>query len=267
MTRGGRWRLYGFVALFLLFPAPARAGFFSVILVGGAAGSSSILELGNFNYSHGNGQVGLNSLLSDGTHKGSTGGGNVFFTPMGLPILLNLSDGYGYLSSPGAPSELPPGVVSGSPSPVAPVAGGSLPSDAALLGITNTAGESADGSRIIKAFLTDPESNPLGEAKITIPQGGWWVLGISPLRSTDPDPGPEPGGDPFPDDEEEPDTGNDPGTPPDVDPYPPPNYDPDPIPQPGPNVPEPSTLLMAAVGAGAWRFCWRKKPMRDRTPA
>ena len=38
----------------------------------------------------------------------------------------------------------------------------------------------SDGSRVLTVGVTDPNGNPLGNGQVTLPNGGWWVIGIGP---------------------------------------------------------------------------------------
>jgi hypothetical protein len=147
---------------------------------------------------------------------------------------LNLSDGSAYVSSGGAPDAARAGSSKGgSPSSSAPSAGGELPPDAALLGL-NLAEPDAAGARDLTAAVTDPNGNPLGNGKVTVPEGGWWVVGLTP-GTTEPPPSEPPPSEPPPSE-------------------PPPS---EPPPGEGPvATPEPSTMMLLGLGGltvGAWR--------------
>ena len=58
---------------------------------------------------------------------------------------------------------------------------------------------SSNGSRVLSVGVTDPNGNPLGSGQVTLPDGGWWVIGLGPGEkdggtTPPPDPGPIGGG-------------------------------------------------------------------------
>src|SRR5262249_51823327 len=75
------------------------------------------------------------------------------------------------------------------PASAAPTAGGTLPSNAALLGL-KLADPDAAGARALTAAITDPNGNPLGTGTVAVPGDGWWVVGLTPGATTDPPPPP-----------------------------------------------------------------------------
>ena len=129
--------------------------------------------------------IAVTQLSGGVTAEATTGGGSSFFGGVGTPVLLNLADGSAYLASGSAP--LGAKTAGGPPASAAPSAGGNVPSNAALFGV-NLA-ESNNGSRTLTATVTDSSGNKLGTGSIDVPDGGWWVLGLTPSVPL-PDPGP-----------------------------------------------------------------------------
>lgn len=229
------WVGIGVVVGWALSPASAQAvdGFW-VTLAAGLAGSSSPSSTDEFWFDtpHGPGLIGVNQLSGGTTAEAGTGGGTVFFGGAGTPVLLNLSNGSAYVSGGAAPDAAKAASAkSGSPASAAPTAGGTLPSNAALLGL-KLADPDAAGARALTAAITDPNGNPLGTGTVAVPGDGWWVVGLTPGATTDPPP------------------------PPPVDP-PPSHGGGGPV-----ATPEPSALLIVALGGlttGAWRRVARRK--------
>ena len=257
-------------------PNPARAGVW-VTLAAGLPGASAPASEGEFwfNTPHAPPLVAVNQLTGGATVEATTGGGSVFFGGAGTPVLLNVGDGSAYIASGSPPDGVkgraPSGGGSAAPATTAPVAGGDIPTAAALLGIA-LADPLADGSRGLTATVTDAGGTVLGTGTLTVPDGGWWVLGLTPgeqLPTPPPPPAPvEPTPTPAP---VEPTPTPPPveptpiPTPIPVDPFPtiPPPVEPMP-PAPVPTTPgggpvatpEPSSMVLVGLGGvcvGAWR--------------
>jgi hypothetical protein len=238
-----------------LSPSPARAadGFWVTLAAGlGSAGATSNNEFW-FDTPHGPPPIALTELSGGASAQASTGGGDVYFGGAGTPILLNTTDGAAYVSGGGPPAGAVTAATKGNKlASGGPTAGGALPSDAALLGIK--LGEpDTGGARGLTAALTDPNGNPLGSGSVLVPDGGWWIVGLTPGATTTPGPVDPPVIDPPP-----------------VDPPSEPPSEPGPVGPPGPlptggpvsATPEPSAGVLVALGglsAGLWRRLSRRK--------
>ena len=223
-------------------PTIAHAASVWVTLAAGLPGSEAATSSSEFHFDNPHAPNIAVSEISGGLGvEAVTGGGNSFFGGAGVPVLLNLADGSAYLASGSAPSAARTAGAGSTPASGAPVAGGSLPSNAALLGVKLA--EPSDGTRALTATITDSTGNTLGTGSLSVPDGGWWVLGLTPELQITPDPGPV--------------------NPPPVDSPPPIDPRPDPFPSTPPPTsnpvatPEPATLLMAAIG-GAAIHAWRR---------
>lgn len=244
MRRAPAWMAaIGVLIGWLAAPAAAQAASVWVTLAAGLPEVVAPTSTSDFFFDNPHApNIAVNQLTGGMTAEATTGGGSSFFGGAGTPVLLNLADGSAYLASgsppPGAKTEIAGATAASS----APVAGGSVPSNAALLGVT--VAEPDGGTRALTATVTDSAGNVLGNALLTVPEEGWWVLGLTPdPRQPTPDPGP----------------------------IILPPVDPDPIPEPLPTTspppsggpvatPEPGTLLLAAIGGFAVRAWRRTRP-------
>jgi hypothetical protein len=232
----------------LAAPAAAPAANLWVTLAAGIPGADTPTTSTDFTV--GNSNVAVTSLTGGISAEAATAGGNSFFGGVGTPVLLNLDNGSAYIASGGAsPAARSGGAGGGTRSSVAPVAGGTVPTDTALLGIDLAEPTAPGGSRSLTAKFTDSQGNTIGSGSVNVPDGGWWVIGLGPDTRTVPDPVPDPG--PI-------------DPPPPVDPIPQP---PVPTPPPGPTTggvatPEPGTLALAALG-GSTVYAWRRGRMRS----
>jgi hypothetical protein len=222
----------------------AQAGVW-MTLAAGLAGSSTPTETTEFWFDtpHGPPVVAIHQLSGGFTAETGTAGGTTFFSGAAVPVLLNLSDGSAYIASGSPPPEvLSKGAGGGTRASAAPDATAtSAPPGAALLGINVSDPE--DGTRTLKADVTDADGNVLGSGAIALPIDGWWVLGLGPKELTPPIDPPPPVDPPV-----EPPT---PTEPPIEPPLEPPSEPPVvvPPPQPGPvATPEPSTLVLLGIG-------------------
>lgn len=256
MRRSPAWRVgFGVLLVWAVAPAaaPAADGFW-VTLAAGMAGSDSSSAANEFWFDSPHGPpIAVNAVPSGATAEAGTGGGTVFFSGAGTPVLLNTSNGSAYIASSGAPDAAKAASGKGAAAAsAAPSAGGALPTDAALLGLKLADPDSAN-VRALTASVTDPNGNPLGSGSVGVPDGGWWVVGLSPGATTTPTPDPGPVVDPAP-------------TP-----------TPDPVPTPGPlsgsggtvTTPEPATMVMAGLGTltvAVWRTMKRRKAGESASP-
>ena len=170
----------------------------------------------------------------------TTDGGRTYFTGLGTPVVLNLSDGSASITGGSPPSGLAmhgPGESSaGSLASAAPQAGGPIPLNAALLGVSIAPG--TNGTKVLTVSISDSNGSSLGSDTLNIPDGGWWVIGLGP--------GQEPAPQPFPDPE----------------PTPTPLQDLPPSTTPG--VPEPATFALLASGT-VLVLPWLRRKGRVRT--
>lgn len=229
----------GVLAGWVASPATAQAGVWVTLAAGVAGGSAPSVE-GEFWFDspHGPPLVAVNQFNGGAVIEAQTGGGSVFFGGAGTPVLLNLSDGSAYVAGGTPPDSAKyrgPGGASGSPASASPSAGGTLPTDASLLGITQS--DPSLGQQTLTATVTDSLGNSLGSGTINLPTGdNWWVIGLTPGDKIPTDPGPT---DPGP---------TDPGP-----------TDPEPVPSPPMNnggsgsvtTPEPSTVALVGIGGTA----------------
>ena len=205
-------------------PGTARAGFISVLMAAGPDGSSSPSSLGSFQFSNPTGSplIGIGQLGGVSSAQANTAGGSAFFGGLGLPIVVNVSDGAAVLSSTGAPSGAVP---STGLSSVAPTAPDTIPAGAAVLD-ANLLPPAANGSQVLSVSVTDGLGTALGNGQVTVPAGGWFVLGLTRGVATTPPPVVPPVIDP----------------PPVVPPVGPP------VVPPTAATPEPATLVLAGLG-------------------
>jgi hypothetical protein len=208
----------------ILLPDISHAGW--ITLSAGVSGNTQSTTGTEFWYSSpATPSVAVNQLSGTGTVTAGTGGGLVFFSGLGTPVVLNLSDGSAYISggSPpaGATSHGPAGGSAGTPASRAPQASGPIPTDAILLGLWLAPG--TDGTKVLTVGVSASSGTGLGSGTLDIPVGGWWIIGLGPSQEPSPIPLPDP------------------------EPIPPPL--PVPTPSPAPGVPEPATLALVAWGA------------------
>jgi hypothetical protein len=232
----------------LLAGAPARAtaddGFW-VTIAAGAAGSSTPTDYSEFSFLSPHAPpVVVNELSSGLNVEAATAGGKTFFGNLGTPVLLPTGDGYATITPQGfsPPDGSLPRFAGGSQASGAPQTGPPPPGVNKLsAGLTGT----SKGEQVLAVGLTDENGNPLGVGVVTVPDGGWWVIGVGPGNLTLP---------------QDPTGGNGGGG--DID-DPPPGT---PFPTTGnndnnPTTPEPASLLMVAVGglgAAGWRRLRRR---------
>lgn len=159
--------------------------------VAGSAVATGYQELW-FETPHGPPPVAVTRLSGD-TVEATTGGGSSFFTGGAVPVVLHTTDGYAYLAGGPKPGDLSgalkrqtsggQGLASGVPDATATTP----PANAVLL-TADLGDPAANGARTLTVGLTDGLLNPLGSGSwsVTVPDGGWWVVGLGPGAS---DPG------------------------------------------------------------------------------
>ena len=231
-------------------PAPARAddGFW-VSIAAGVAGASAPSDYAEFWFDSPHGPaIAVNQLTGFGTIQATTGGGNTFFNGGATPVVLPTSDGYATLTNPDVANGSGglPRFAGGSLASGAPAVAGTVSTDGANLLSVDLGPKAGDGSQVVTVGVTDGNGNPLGNGQVTLPDGGWWVIGLGPGQNDQtPPPPPDPIGG---------------------------GEDPPPVPVPGPGpvdggdpgsvaTPEPGALVLAGLGgltAAGWRRLRRK---------
>lgn len=192
MRRAPAWIVVvGVVALWAVAPTHARAEGFWVTLAAGVAGADNPSDYSEFWFDSPHGPpVVINQLTGSFNVQAVTAGGNSFFSGEATPVLLPTSDGYATLTNRevangagGLPRFAGGTMASGPPQTAA-----TIPPDANLLSLDMT-DPAGDGSRVLTVGMTDPFGNLLGRGTITVPEGGWWVVGLGPgPRGDDDDP-------------------------------------------------------------------------------
>lgn len=235
-SQQGRVVLLGAV-VWLCLSSTVQAGW--ITLTSGSAGSSQPTATSEFWFgTAATPRVAIDSLSGTGVIQATTGGGSAYFSGLGTPALLNLSDGTATVAGgslpAGATARGPDGSLIGAPASAAPQVGGSVPLDFVRLGLILTA-PNAGGAWVLTASVLDTDGTELSTGSLIVPEGGWWVLGLG--ADSKPKPGPKP------------------------DPEPQPEPEPEPGPGPVPGVPEPGTAALAASGACLvlpWLRRWRR---------
>jgi len=163
-------------------PARAQDGFW-VSIAAGVAGASTPTSYHDwwFETPHGPPPVAV-TQLGGVTAQATTAGGSSFFNGAAVPVILTATDGYAYLTAGSTPSDLSQALKQqmaggrglASATPVANAA--SVPSSADLLTINQTT--SATGVSTLAVALTSPSGTSLVNGSVTVPGGGWWVIGL-----------------------------------------------------------------------------------------
>lgn len=210
MRRATAWGVVvGVLAACTAIPSTARADGFWTTIAAGASGSAAPSDYSEFWFDSPHGPPIAVTELSGTTAQAVTGGGTTFFSPPGTPVLLPTSDGYATLTNPDVANGSGglPRFAGGTQASGAPITAQPVPLDSNRL--SASLGAAADnGSRVLTVGVTDANGNPLGSGQVTLPGGGWWVIGIGPGQPDgqtpppDPDPiggGGDDGGNPIPD--------------------------------------------------------------------
>jgi len=242
MRRATAWGVVVGVLAVIATPSAAHAEGFWASIAAGAAGSASPSDYTEFWFDSPHAPPIAVTQLSGTTAQAITSGGTTFFSPAGTPVLLPTSDGFATLTNPDVANGSGglPRFAGGTQASGAPITAQPVPTDANQLSISK--GETAaNGSSVVSVGITNPNGATLGSGQVTLPGGGWWVIGIGP---GDPDPQTPPpvggggntgGGDPPPD------PGNGPP--------PPPPIDDGGKPSQGPAAtPEPATAVLIGLG-------------------
>jgi hypothetical protein len=185
----------GVLAVLTAMPSAAQAveGFWASIAAG-AAGAAQPSDYTEFWFDSPHGPPIAVTQLSGTTAQAVTGGGTTFFSPAGTPVLLPTSDGYATLTNPDVANGSGglPKFAGGTQASGAPLTAQPVPETSNSLSIAK--GEAAaDGSSVLTVGVTDPNGNPLGSGQVTVPDGGWWVIGIGPgEKDVQPPPDPDP---------------------------------------------------------------------------
>jgi hypothetical protein len=248
MRRATAWLVVvGVVAALAATPSQSSAEGFWATLAAGPAGASAPSSYNEFWFDTPHGPPLAVTQITGATAQAVTGAGSTFFTPAGTPVLLPTGDGYATLTNPdiangsgGLPRFADRAQASGPPQTGMPV-----PTDSNQLAL-DMSSPAGDGSRVLGVKITDANGNPLGGGQITVPEGGWWVIGLGPGEK---DMVPDPDPDPIPD--------------PDPEPEPPLPVPPTPPPGNGSvATPEPATALLLGIGGAsvaAWKRCRRSR--------
>ena len=241
MRRATAWIVVvGVLAAGAATPSGARAEGFWTTLAAGAAGASAPSDYTEFWFDTPHGPPLAVTQVTGSNVQATTGGGTTFFAPAGTPVLLPTSDGYATLTNPGVPNGSGglPRFAGGNQASGAPQTAQPVPSDSNQLSL-GLGDPAPNGSRVLSVGVTDPNGNPLGSGHISVPDGGWWVIGLGPgakdVTPPPPDPGPPGGG------------GSNDGGPPPPGPPPPGGGNPGPV-----STPEPATALL--IGPGGFHF-------------
>ncbi|MBA4065421.1 MAG: hypothetical protein C0501_17250 [Isosphaera sp.] len=198
MRRPPAWVVVvGVVAAGAASPAPARAadGFW-VTVAAGAAGAADPADYSEFWFDSPHAPpVAVTRFTGGTTAQAVTAGGSTFFTSGGVPVLLPTADGYATISNPDVPAGAGglPRFAGGTQASGAPQSA-PAPDDSARLAV-DLAEKAADGSQALTVGAADPTGAALGEGMVTVPDGGWWVIGLGPAKGDGmprPDPGPLP---------------------------------------------------------------------------
>ncbi|AMV29794.1 hypothetical protein VT84_35705 [Gemmata sp. SH-PL17] len=186
MRRATAWVVVvGVAVLGITGPASAADGFW-VSIATGLAGSSTPTGYQDwwFETPHGPPPVAVTGL-SGGTIEATTGGGSSFFTGGAVPVVVPTTDGYGYLAGGSKPSDLSSALkrqMEGGQglASAAPDASATAPPANALLLSAVLGDADSTGARSLTVSVTDPQSNPVAGGVVSVPDGGWWVIGLGP---------------------------------------------------------------------------------------
>lgn len=225
-----RWTQRSAVGLAVLVswvcaPSVSEAGW--ITLTSGQSGNAQPTDASEFWYGAHSPPplVAVDTLSGTGTVQAVTGGGTTFFTSLGVPVLLNLSDGSAYLAGnsppPGSTDRGPGGAPAGALASAAPQTGAPIPDGYSRLGVALAL--DARGSWVLTASALGSDGTS-DSGSVVVPESGWWVIGLGPDQQPTPQPLPEPT------------------------PTPTPEPTPSPSPSPTPGVPEPTTMALAASG-------------------
>lgn len=180
-------RVWGVVLAVLVGTATARAEGFWVTLAAGLAGSGVPSDYNEFWFDTQHGPpLAIVSLNGGFTAQATTAGGTTVFSPLGTPVLLPVQDGYatlaasnGSVGSSSFPASALPRFAGGQQASGAPQTGLPVPADAPRVKV-DLSPPASNGPRVVTVDVSDPNGNPLGSGLVTVPNGGWWVIGLGP---------------------------------------------------------------------------------------
>jgi hypothetical protein len=166
-------------------PAVARADGFWISLASGVAGSSTTSGYSEFWFDSPHAPpIAVTQATGAGTIQATTSGGSTYFTGEGTPVLLPTTDGYATLSSGSSfPAAALPRFAGGTQASGAPQGGGTIPSTADNLSLSLSS-PAANGSEVLTVSVTSPTGTALGQSNVTVPNNGWWVVGLGPDSTT-----------------------------------------------------------------------------------
>jgi hypothetical protein len=194
MRRATAWLVVvGVVGAWGGMPSHARAEGFWVTLAAGAAGNSSPSDYSEFWFDTPHAPIVVSQVTGAADVQASTAGGSTFFNGAGTPVTLPTTDGYAIVTNRDVPNGSGglPRFAGGTQASGAPQTG-TPPADANLLSLSQ-GDKTANGSRVMSVGVTDSASHNIGQGQVSIPDGGWWVVGLGPgAKDTNPNPDPGP---------------------------------------------------------------------------
>jgi hypothetical protein len=168
--------------------AQAQTDGFWVSLASGVAGGSTSSGYSEFWFDSPHAPpIAVTQVTGAGTVQATTGGGSTFFSGVGTPVLIPATDGYATLSSSGSsfPSSALPRFAGGTQASGAPQGGGTIPTNANQLSL-NLSNPATNGSEVLSVSVTNPSGTALGQTNVTVPNNGWWVVGLGPDTQSPP---------------------------------------------------------------------------------
>ncbi len=202
MRRATAWVVVVGVAILGTSASAMAADGFWVSIASGAAGSATPTDYREawFDSPHAPPSVAV-TRFTGGTAEATTGGGSSFFSGGAVPVVLNTTDGYAYLAGGAKPSDLSQALrrqTSGGQglATATPDATATAPPPNSLRLTVDVGDPDPLGARSLSVSLLDGMETSLGNYDVSIPEGGWWVIGLGPGMSdiVIPDPNPIGGG-------------------------------------------------------------------------
>jgi hypothetical protein len=158
------------------------AGFWVSLAAGVSGGTTSSPAYSDFWFDSPHAPpISITQVTGAGTVQATTAGGSTFFNGAGTPILVPTTDGYATISPTGSsfPSSALPRFAGGNQASGAPQGGGTIPSTADQLAL-NLAAPGSNGTQVLSVSVTSPTGAALGQTNVTVPNNGWWVVGLGP---------------------------------------------------------------------------------------